>query len=105
MDACAAACPARRQRLRPDHRGAPTAARVILPANVRVVCSPPSCPALNPMERVGRDLKEALAGLHGAHLEGQHDYVAERLRTSEQATRQALTGDPSLVEAIHALGA
>ena len=63
----------------------------------------PHCPELNPIERVGRDLKDALAWLHFAHLDGQQDDVAQLLRVYERATLQALTGYTYLVEAIHAL--
>jgi class 3 adenylate cyclase len=44
-----------------DNSGALTAQRRTLPENVRLVCLPPYCPELNPMERVWRDLKDALA--------------------------------------------
>jgi transposase len=86
-----------------DNRGAHTAERLLLPANVRLVFLPPYCPELNPSERVWRDLKDALAWLHFAHLEAHQDSVAELLRTYETPTLQTLTGYPYLVEAIHAL--
>jgi transposase len=101
--AFAEAFPASLNLLLLDHSGAQTAERLILPANVRLVFLPPYGPELNPIERVWRDLKEALAWLHCAHLEGPQDYVAELLRTYENATLQALTGYPYRVEAIHAL--
>jgi transposase len=44
-----------------DNCGAPTAQRLTLPENVRLVFLPPYCPELNPIERVRRDLKDALA--------------------------------------------
>jgi len=89
--------------LRLDHSGAHTAQRLTLPANVRLVFLPPYGPELNPIERVWRDLKDALAWLHFAHLDGQQDYVATLLRAYEAATLQALTSYTYLVEAIHAL--
>jgi transposase len=46
-----------------DNSGAHTAQRLTLPVNVRLVFLPPYCPELNPIERVWRDLKEALAWL------------------------------------------
>jgi transposase len=103
IDALAEAFPSSLNLLLLDNSGAHTAERLILPANVRLVFLPPYCPALNPIERVWRDLKDALAWLHFTHLEGQQEYVAELLRTYEKATLQALTGYPYLVEAIHAL--
>ena len=88
-----------------DNSGAHTAQRLTLPANVRLVCLPPYCPELNPIERVWRDLKDALAWLHFSTLEAQQDYIATLLRAYEAATLQALTGYTYLVEAIHALRA
>jgi hypothetical protein len=35
--------------------------RLTIPANVRLVFLPPCCPELNPIERVWRDLKDAIA--------------------------------------------
>ena len=103
IDAFAAAFPSSLNLLLRDNSGAHTAERLILPANVRLVFLPPYCPELNPIERVWRDLKDALAWLHFAHLDGQQDHVAELLRTYEKTTLQALTGYTYLVEAIHAL--
>jgi transposase len=70
---------------------------------VRLVFLPPYCPELNPIERVWRDLKDALPWLRFANLEAQQDYGAQLLRAYEAATLQALTGYTYLVEAIHAL--
>src|SRR5919108_6428274 len=81
----------------------------ILPSDLasRQMCAWCSCRPIvqssTPIERVWRDLKDAVAWLHFAHLEGQQDYVAELLRAYENATLRALTGYPDLVEAIHAL--
>ena len=62
-----------------------------IPENVRLVYLPPYCPELNPIERVWRDLKEALAWLQFPALEGQQDYLATLLRAYEAATLQSLT--------------
>jgi transposase len=70
---------------------------------VRLVFLPPYCPELNPMERVWRDLKDALAWLHFPTLEVQQDYIAALLQAYEAATLQSLAGYPYLVEAINAL--
>lgn len=86
-----------------DNSGAHTAQRLTLPANVCLVFLPPYCPELNPIERVWRDLKDALAWLQFPNLDVQQDDVATLLRGYEAATLQALTGYPYLVEAIHAL--
>jgi transposase len=86
-----------------DNSGAHTARRLTLPANVRLVFLPPYCPELNPIERVWRDLKDALAWLRFPTLEVQQDYLAHLLQGYEAATLQALTGYTYLMEAIHAL--
>jgi putative transposase len=86
-----------------DNSGAHTAQRLTIPDNVRLVFLPPYCPELNPIERVWRDLKDALAWLHFATIGAQQDYVATLLRAYEAATLLALTRYTYLVEAIHAL--
>ena len=86
-----------------DNSGAHTAQRLTLPTNVRLVFLPPYCPELNPIERVWRDLKDALAWLQFPTLEVQQDYIAHLLRGYEAATLQALTGYAYLIEAVHAL--
>jgi DDE superfamily endonuclease len=83
--------------------GAHTAQRLTRPENVRLGCLPPYCPELSPIERVWRDLTDALAWLQCPTLEGQQDQVAALLRAYQAATLQALTGYPYLIEAIHAL--
>jgi transposase len=53
-----------------DNSGAPTAQRLTLPENVRLVFLPPYCPELTPIEQVWRDLKDALAQLQFPQLDG-----------------------------------
>jgi hypothetical protein len=53
-----------------DNSGAHTAQRLTLPENVHLVFLPPYCSELNPIERVWRDLKDALAWLQFSHLDG-----------------------------------
>jgi transposase len=89
--------------LRLDNRGAHTARRLTLPANVRLVFVPPYGPELNPTERVWRDRKDALAWLQLPTLEVPQDDIAHLLRGYEAATRQTLTAYTYLIEAIHAL--
>jgi putative transposase len=86
-----------------DNRGAHTAQRLTLPANVRLVCLPPYCPELNPIERGWRDLKDALAWLQFPTLDAQQDDLASRLRAYEAATLHTLTSYTYLLEAVHAL--
>jgi transposase len=103
VDTFAAAFPDSLNLLLLDNSGAHTAQRLTLPANVRLVFLPPYCPELNPIERVWRDLKDALAWRQFPNLDGQQDYVATLLQTYEPATLQSLTGYTYLVEAIYAL--
>jgi transposase len=77
-----------------DNRGAHTAQRLTLPENVRLVFLPPYGPELNPIERVWRDRKDAMAWLQFAHLDAQQDPIATLLRAYQAATLQALTGYP-----------
>jgi transposase len=70
---------------------------------VHLVFLPPYWPELNPIERVWRDLKDALAWLHFPTLETQQDDIATLRRGYEAASLQSLTGYTYLVEAIHAL--
>jgi transposase len=103
VDALAQAFPERLTLLLLDNRGAPTAQRLTLPENVRLVCLPPYCPELNPSARVWRDLKDALAWLQFPTLDAQQDYLASLLRAYEAAPLQTLTRYTYWVEAIHAL--
>jgi transposase len=63
-----------------DNSGAHPAQRLALPANIRLVFLPPYCPELNPIERVWRDLKDALAWLQCPHLDAQQDYLMTLLQ-------------------------
>jgi putative transposase len=103
VETFAQACPDRLHLLRLDHRGAHTAQRLTLPANVRLVCLPPSGPELSPIARVWRDLNDALVWCQFPTLEAQQDHLAALLQAYEAATRPSLTGDTYLVEALHAL--
>jgi transposase len=104
VDAFAAAFPDSLNLRLLDNSGAHTAPRLILPAHVRLVFLPPYCPELHPIERVWRDRKDALAWLQCPNLDVPQDDIAHLLRGSQAVTLQALTGYPSLVDAIHALG-
>ncbi len=103
VDAFAEAFPDSLNLLLLDNSGAHTSQQLTLPANVRLVLLPPYCPELNPIERVWRDLKDALAWLQFPTLDAQQDYVATLLRGYAAVTLQSLTGNSYLVDAIHAL--
>ena len=103
IDTFAAAFPDSLNLLLLDNSGAHTAQRLRLPATVRLVFLPPYCPELNPIERVWRDLKDALAWLQFPTLDAQQDDIAHLLRGYQAVTLQALTGYTYLVDAVHAL--
>jgi len=58
---------------------------------------------LSPIERVWRDGKDPLAWQQCTALEAQQDCLSILQRADEADTLQALTGYPSLGEAIDAL--
>jgi transposase len=86
-----------------DTSGAHTAQRLPWPDKVRYVWLPPYCPELNPIERMWRDLKDALAWRHFPSLDAQQLSVGALLQADDASALHALTGDTYLVEAIHAL--
>jgi transposase len=69
VDAFAAAIPDSLNLLLLDNSGAHTTGRLTLSANVRLVFLPPYCPEPNSIERVWRDLKNALAWLQCLNLD------------------------------------
>ena len=103
IDACAQAFADSLNILRLDKSGAHMAQRLMIPANVRLVCLPPYGPELNPMERVWRDLKDDIAWQLFSALEAQQEYVCDLLQAYEASTLRSLTGYAYLIEAIHAL--
>ncbi len=86
-----------------DKSGGHTAKGLVLPANVRLVWLPPASPELNPIERVWRDLKDAIAWQQFIDLEAQQEYVGEVIRGYDMATLQSLTSYAYFVEAVSAL--
>lgn len=86
-----------------DKSGAHTARRLTLPGNVRLVFLPPYSPELNPIERVWRDLKDALAWRLFSDLAALQAAVTRLLDAYDDPTVQSLTGAAYLVNAIHAL--
>jgi transposase len=86
-----------------DNRGAHTAQRLTLPANVRLVFLPPYCPELNPIERVWRDLKDDLAWQQFINADAQQDDVGQLLQAYDALTLPSLTSYAYLLDAINAL--
>lgn len=86
-----------------DNIGAPTAKRLIIPDNIRLVLLPPYTPDLNPIERLWRDIKDQLAWKQFTDLDVQQHYVAELLSTYDGAALQSLTAYTYFIEAVNAL--
>jgi transposase len=70
------------------------------PANVVPVFLPPYSPELNPLERLGRDLKDQLADSVARTLDQLSDAVGHILQSYSQAALQALTGYTYFVQAV-----
>jgi hypothetical protein len=103
IGALAEACSDRFNILLLDNRGAPTAPRRTIPANVRLVFFPPYGPELSPSARVWRDRKDAPAWRQFLPVDAQPDELGQWLRAYEAPTRQSLTRYAYLGRAIHAL--
>jgi len=103
VDALAEAFPTSLHSLLLDNSGAHPAQRLRWPEHVRCVGLPPDGPALNPIERLWRDLKDDWAWQQFPHVEAQQDDVGQLLRADDARTRQSLTGYAYLVDAINAL--
>ena len=86
-----------------DNGGLHTAKQLRLPDNVRLVFLPPYCPELNPIERLWRDLKDALAWEQFNDVAEHRAAVADVLCAYDAQTVQSLTGYTYLVDAINAL--
>ena len=86
-----------------DNSGAHTAKRLSIPENIRLVLLPPYSPALNPIERVWRAVKDALAWRQFTDVDAQQHYVTELLGSYDAVTLQSLTAYSYLVEAVNAL--
>ena len=76
-DAVAQAVPDSLHRLLLANSGIHRTPRLRLPSNVRLVFCPPSGPELNPIERLWRDLKDALAWQHFTRVVAQQDDVGQ----------------------------
>jgi transposase len=103
LDAFAAAYPDTLNLVVLDNSRCHTAKRIRVPSNVQLVFLPPYSPELNPIERLWRDLKDALAWKHFIDLPAQQAYVGDLLCAYTPETIQALTSYTYLVNAINAL--
>jgi transposase len=92
-----------RNRLSLDNSGAHTAQQMRGPERVRYVWVPPYGPELTPIERVWRELKDALTWQQFTDLAAQQASVGNWLQAYDAPTRQSLTGYADLMQAIQAL--
>jgi transposase len=100
MDAFAQAFPDSLNILLLDNSGAHTSRRLRWPDHLRAVWLPPYGPELNPIERLWRDLKDALAWQPFVDLDTQQLSVADLLQAYDAPTLQALTGYTDLLERL-----
>ncbi len=103
IDALAQVFPARLNLLRLDHRSAHTAQGLRWPEHVRSGWLPPYGPELSPIERVWRDVKEAIAWRQFSDIDAQQNAVGHLLCAVEATALPSLPGYAYLVEAINAL--
>lgn len=75
-----------------DHRGAHPAQCLRWPENVRYVWWPPSCPALSPLERVWRDVKDDIAWRQFPDLDAQQHEGGALLGAYDATALQSRTG-------------
>jgi DDE superfamily endonuclease len=83
-----------------DNGALHTAKALRWPPNVATVPLPPYSPALNPMERLWRDLKDQLADSVAKTLDALSDTVCRLIQNYSQAALQSLTGFAYFVQAV-----
>jgi hypothetical protein len=81
-----------------DHRGTPPSPQPMRRAPMRRVCWPPYCPALNPIARMWRDLKNDRARPPCADLQTPQADVWTWWQADEAATSRFLLGEEHLME-------
>jgi putative transposase len=77
-----------------------TAKTLQWPPNVAAVPFPPYSPALNPIERLWRDLKDQLANTVAKTLDALSDTVCRLLQNYAPATLKSLTSFAYFVQAV-----
>ena len=78
------------------------AKKLQIPANIRLVSTPPYTPEANPIERLWEDIKGRLAGLTFATLDELSDKLCEIIRQYKHEQFKSLTGYPFFLEACNA---
>jgi hypothetical protein len=103
VDRFAQAFPDSLNLLRLDTSGIHQAQRRMRPSHVGLVFWPPYGPELKPIERLWRDLNDAVAWQQCMRVEAPQDDVGQLWQAYDAPTLQALTGYPYWVEAMNAL--
>ena len=86
-----------------DKSGGHTAKQLVIPENVRLVWLPPYAPALNPIERVWRDLQDPGAWQQCSDIEAQQESGADVLGGYTAPTLPSLSAYTYVIEAVNAL--
>jgi len=86
-----------------DKSGGHTATQLVIPENVRLVWLPPYAPALNPIERVWRDLQDPGAWQQCSDIEAQQESGADVLGGYTAPTLPSLSAYTYVIEAVNAL--
>jgi transposase len=86
-----------------ENGSCPKATSLVLPDNVVCRFLPPYSPERNPIERLGRDLKDRLAWVLFTQLEELERSVETIIRQYAKAAIRSLTAYPYFVHAVNAL--
>jgi transposase len=92
LDHFAAARPTEFHLLLLDNGAFHKAQALHLPENVALLFFPPYAPELNPIERLGRDLKDWLSQFHPHTLDELSTLLSERLTAYSASALRSLTG-------------
>jgi hypothetical protein len=101
LDHFAAADPASFHLLLLDNGAFHKAHSLRLPPNIALLFLPPSAPALNPIERLWRDLKDWLSQYHPATLDELSALLGTRLNYYSPSGLRSLTGFSYLITVLH----
>lgn len=100
LDGCAAAFPESLHMLGLDNGAGHKATAVRWPSNVVPVFLPPSSPALHPIERLWRDLKEQLAAVPAKTIAALSDAMCAIIQRYSPAALHSLTSFTYFVPAV-----
>lgn len=103
LDPFAAAYPTELHLLLLDNGAFHKAQALRLPRNVGLLFFPPYAPELNPIERLGRDLKDWLSQFQPTTLESLSTLLCTRRNQYSPASLRSLTGFPYLLAATRSV--